>query len=108
MASLRDYRLRLGLTQTQFAVQLDINVETYRVLDSGRRPCPPQLLERAGLLSKYAGAHGLLPLPVLAPLIGVHVRTLWNAAAAGRLKVTRDTRTTFRQLRSLATLADAR
>jgi len=107
-ATLRNHRVRLGLTQREFAGQLDINTETYRVLDSGRRPSPPQLLERAELLSKYANADGLLPLSILAPLIGVHVRTLWNAAAAGRLEVTRDTRTTFRQLRSLATLADAR
>jgi ribosome-binding protein aMBF1 (putative translation factor) len=40
-------------------------------------------------------------------MIGVHVRTLWNAARVGRLKVTHDTRTTFRQIRSLATIADA-
>ena len=43
----------------------------------------------------------------LARLIGVHVRTLHAAAKDGRLRVTYDTRTTFRRLRSRATLADA-
>ena len=43
----------------------------------------------------------------LARLIHVHVRTLHAAAKDGRLRVTYDTRTTFRRLRSRATLADA-
>ena len=43
--------------------------------------------------------------PVLALLIGVHVKTLRAAARDGRLPVTYDTRTTFRQLRARATLA---
>jgi hypothetical protein len=43
----------------------------------------------------------------VARLIHVHVRTLHAAAKDGRLLVTYDTRTTFRRLRSRATLADA-
>ena len=50
----------------------------------------------------------LLPLPVLALLIGVHVKTLRAAARDGRLPVTYDTRTTFRRLRARATPAAAR
>ena len=50
----------------------------------------------------------LLPLPVLASLIDVHVRTLHAAARSGRLVVTYDTRTTFRRLRPRATLKHAR
>ena len=50
----------------------------------------------------------LLPLPVLALLIGVHVKTLRSAARDGRLPVTYDTRTTFRRLRARATPADAK
>ena len=42
---------------------------------------------------------------MLALLIGVHVKTLRAAARDGRLPVTYDTRTTFRQLRARATLA---
>ena len=51
--------------------------------------------------------HALLPLDTLALLIHVHVRTLHAAARDGRLRVTYDTRTTFRRLRARATLADA-
>jgi hypothetical protein len=50
--------------------------------------------------------HALLPLDTLAFLIHVHVRTLHAAAKDGRLRVTYDTRTTFRRLRTRATLAD--
>ena len=49
----------------------------------------------------------LLPLPVLALMIGVHVRTLHAAARSGRLGVAYDTRTTFRRLRPRATLKHA-
>jgi ribosome-binding protein aMBF1 (putative translation factor) len=49
----------------------------------------------------------LLPLETLARLIDVHVRTLHAAAKDGRLRITYDTRTTFRRLRSRATLDDA-
>ena len=48
-----------------------------------------------------------MPLPVLALLIGVHVKTLRAAARDGRLSVTYDTRTTFRRLRARATLTAA-
>jgi hypothetical protein len=43
----------------------------------------------------------------VALLINVHVRTLHAAAKDGRLRVAYDTRTTFRRLRTRATLADA-
>ena len=52
-------------------------------------------------------SHALLPLPVLALIIGVHVKTLRAAARNGRLPVTYDTRTTFRRLRARATPAAA-
>ena len=45
--------------------------------------------------------------PVLALLIGVHVKTLRAAARDGRLPVTYDTRTTFRRLRTRATATRA-
>ena len=56
-------------------------------------------------MATHRDDHALLPLPVLAPLIGVHVKTLRAAARDGRLPVTYDTRTTFRRLRARATLA---
>ena len=43
----------------------------------------------------------------LARLIHVHMKTLRAAARDGRLRVTYDTRTTFRSLRTRATVADA-
>ena len=52
--------------------------------------------------------HTLLPLPVLALLIGVHVKTLRSAARDGRLPVTYDNQTTFRRLRARATPTAAR
>ena len=58
-------------------------------------------------LATHRDDHALLPLPVLALLIGVHVKTLRAAARDGRLPVRFDTRTTFRRLRARATLAAA-
>ena len=58
--------------------------------------------------STHRDEHALLPLPILALLIGVHVKTLRSAALDGRLPVTYDTRTTFRRLRARATPAAAR
>ena len=66
------------------------------------------MLVRARALATHRDDHALLPLPVLALLIGVHVKTLRAAARDGRLSVTYDTRTTFRRLRARATPAAAR
>ena len=74
----------------------------------GRRATPPKLLARARVLATHRDEHALLPLPILALLIGVHVKTLRSAARDGRLRVTYDTRTTFRRLWARATLADTR
>ena len=64
-----------------------------------QRHPPPQLLTRARTLAGYPDETVLLPLPVLALMIGVHVRTLHAAARSGRLGIAYDTRTTFRHLR---------
>ena len=66
------------------------------------------VIARARALATHRDDHALLPLPVLALLIGVHVKTLRAAARDGRLPVTYDTRTTFRRLRARATPAAAR
>ena len=108
MSLMRTYRRALGVSQSAFAAQLDVPLETYRPWDSGRREPPPHLLTRARTLAGYPDETVLLPLPVLASLIGVHVRTLHAAARSGRLVVTYDTRTTFRRLRPRATLKHAR
>ena len=105
--TLRECREALDFSQSAFAAELGVSPETYRVWDSGRRPTPARILERARALVAYRHDQALLPLRVLATLIGVHVRTLRNAARDGRLSVTYETRTTFRRLRTRATLADA-
>ena len=72
-------------------------------MPGGERP-PPKVLARARALA----THQRRPqtpstYPMLALLIGVHVKTLRAAARDGRLPVTYDTRTTFRRLRARAT-----
>ena len=107
MSLMRTYRRALGLSQSAFAARLNVPLETYRPWDAGRREPPPQLLTRARTLAGYPDDTVLLPLPVLALMIGVHVRTLHAAARSGRLGVAYDTRTTFRRLRPRATLKHA-
>ena len=106
--TLRECRTTLHLSQAAFAAELGASPETYRVWDSGRRPPPSRILDRARALVTHRNDQALLPLGVLALLIGVHVRTLRNAARDGRLAVTYETRTTFRRLRARATPANAR
>ena len=60
------------------------------------------------MLAAHRDDHALLPLPGLALLIGVHVKTLRAAARDGRLPVTYDTQTTFRRLRARARPTAAR
>ena len=106
--TLRDCRIALGQSQAAFAAMLGASPESYRTWDAGRRATPLKVLARARALATHRDDHALLPLPVLALLIGVHVKTLRAAARDGRLPVTYDTRTTFRRLRARATPAGAR
>ena len=106
--TLRECRIALGQSQAAFAAMLGASPESYRTWDAGRRATPPQIMARALALATHRDEQVLLPLPVIALLIGVHVKTLRAAARDGRLPVTYDTRTTFRRLRARATLADAR
>jgi ribosome-binding protein aMBF1 (putative translation factor) len=87
--------------------QLGVSLETYRTWDSGRRPARPDLLTRANALARRCDPHALRPLETLARLIHVHVKTRHAAAKDGRLRVTYETRTTFRSVRARATVADA-
>ena len=106
--TLRECRIALGQSQAAFALMLGVSPESYRTWDAGRRATPPKMLARARALATHRDDHELLPVPVLALLIGVHVKTLRSAARDGRLPVTYDTRTTFRYLRARATPAAAR
>ena len=106
--TLRECRIALGQSQAAFAAMIDVSLESYRTWDAGRRATPPKILARARALATHRDEQALLPLPVLALLIGVHVKTLRAAARDGRLLVTYDNKTTFRRLRSRATPAAAR
>ena len=103
--TLRECRIALGQSQAAFAALLGVSPESYRTWDTGRRATPSQVMARAQALATHRDDHALLPLPMLALLIGVHVKTLRSAARDGRLPVTYDTRTTFRRLRARATHA---
>ena len=103
--TLRACRIALGQSQAAFAAMLGASPESYRTWDAGRRATPLKVLARARALATHRDDHELLPLPVLALLIGVHVKTLRAAARDGRLPVTYDTQTTFRRLRARATHA---
>ena len=107
MSLMRTYRAALTLSQSAFAAQLNVPLETYRTWDSGRREPSKEFLSRARTLAAHPDDTVLLSLRVLALMIGVHVRTLQAAARSGRLAVVYDTRTTFRRLRPRATLREA-
>ena len=106
--TLRECRIALEKSQAACAAMLGVSPESYRTWDSGRRATPPKLLARARALATHRDEQALLPLPMLALIIGVHVKRLGTAARDGRLPVTYDTRTTFRRLRARATPAAAR
>ena len=106
--TLRECRIALGQSQAAFAAMLDVPLESYRTWDAGRRATPPKILARARAFATHRDEQALLPLPVLALMIGVHVKTLRAAARDGRLVVTYDNKTTFRRLRPRATPAAAR
>ena len=83
--TLRQCRATLSLSQAAFADRLHVSVESYRTWDSGRRPPPEDVVERARALADYPDDSKLLPLSLLAIAIGVHVRSLHAAARDGRL-----------------------
>ena len=91
--TLREFRVALGKSPAAFAAMLGVSAESYRTWDAGRRATPPKVMARARALATHRDDHVLLPLPVLALLIGVHVKTLQAAARDGRLPVTYDNKT---------------
>ncbi len=93
---IRDIRLRLRLSQPQFARLLGVSAETYRTWDSGRRVVPTPWLDEAQALGVTHDPNRLWSLPDLAIELGVHVRTLRDAARSGRLKVVYGNRVVFR------------
>ena len=80
-SALRQYRNRLRLSQREFADRLGVATETYRTWESGGRPAPADVVTRARLFSGFPDDRALLPLRVLASMVGVHVATLRAAGA---------------------------
>ena len=68
--TLRECRIALGQSQSSFAAMLGVSPESYRTWDAGRRATPPKILARARALATHRDEQALLPLPVLALLIG--------------------------------------
>ena len=88
--TLRECRIAVGQSQATFAAMLGVSPESYRTWDAGRLATPPKMLARARALAAHRNDHDLLPLPVLALLVGVHVKrrccmnTLWGWGGLAR------------------------
>jgi DNA-binding transcriptional regulator YiaG len=94
-SEIRRLRFQLQLSQPQFARLLGVSAETYRTWDSGRREVPDAILRRGQELAAVEDPSRLWSLQELATELGVHVRTLRDAARSGRLKVTYGNRIAF-------------
>ena len=109
LCTLRECRIALGKSQAGVRGHARCRPPSRigpGMLDGGRRR--RRCSHERGRWRRIATTTSFCPLPVLALLIGVHVKTLRAAARDGRLPVTHDTRTTFRRLRARATPAAAR
>jgi DNA-binding transcriptional regulator YiaG len=96
MTALREVRRAANLTQQEFAVLLDVPLNTFRMWDSGLRATPPHLVERATMaVTEHARNSELISLDQLARELGVHERTLRAAARIGRLQVQFSIRSAF-------------
>jgi transcriptional regulator with XRE-family HTH domain len=109
LTPLRELRHTADLSQQEFAALIDVPLNTFRMWDSGLRPTPPHLLQRATMAaSEHARDTELVSLDNLAREFRVHQRTLRAAARTGRLQVTFSSRSAFGHPIRLATRAAAR
>jgi DNA-binding transcriptional regulator YiaG len=109
MTPLRELRCAADLSQQEFATLIDVPLNSFRMWDSGLRPTPPPLLQRATMaVTEHARNTELLSLDQLARELGVHQRTLRAAARTGRLQVTFSSRSAFGRPIRLATRVAAR
>jgi DNA-binding transcriptional regulator YiaG len=106
--TLRELRRSIGLKQKEFALLLQVPLETLRTWDSGRRAVPPRVVAKAKrVVADRPRQTELLSLDVLARELGVHERTLRAAARSGRLVVEFSPRSAFGRPIRLATRAAA-
>lgn len=96
MTELRACRRALQLSQADCANKLGVPLNSFRMWDSGLRPTPRAVLERAQCAAAAANDDQRpLALPDLAAELHVHPRTLQAAARTGRLEVQYATRSVF-------------
>jgi DNA-binding transcriptional regulator YiaG len=95
MTTLRELRKATQSSQAVFAQRLGVSLESYRMWDSCRREPPEAVMTRARALAATGSDQRPLPLLVLAPLLGVSVFRLREAARDGRLAVTYERRVAF-------------
>lgn len=107
-SEIRRLRVQLRLSQPQFASVLGVSAETYRAWDSGRRAVPDAWLDKARAFAAINDPLRLWSLQDLATELGVHVRTLRDAARSGRLEVTYGNNVVFRNPVSRTTLGAGR
>jgi DNA-binding transcriptional regulator YiaG len=107
---LRELRRTADLSQQEFAALIDVPLNTFRMWDSGLRPAPAHVLQRATVaLTQHARNHERLSLDQLAKELGVHIRTLQAAARTGRLEAHFSVRSAFgRPIRSASRVAGER
>ena len=108
LCEIRALRRQLQRSQTAFAALLGVSAETYRTWDSGRRAVPEPWVNKARALAAREDPARRWSLAALAAELGVHVRTLRNAARSGRLRVTFEHRVVFGHLVPRATLTAGR
>lgn len=109
VTELRELRCAADLSQQKFAALLGVPVNTFRMWDSGLRPVPLHMLQRAtAAAAEHARSSELLSLDQLARELGIHQRTLRAAARTGRLQVTFSVRSVFGRPIRLATRAAGR
>lgn len=106
MTELRLCRRQLGLSQGELAVVLSVPRNSLRMWDSGLRPTPSTVLDKARVAAAEAARDRQpLKLPALAMQLHVHLRTLQAAARTGRLEVRYSERSVFGRPLRLSTLA---
>ena len=108
LVRVRALRRQLQRSQTAFAALLGVAAETYRTWDSGRRAAPEPWVAKARALAAREDPARRWSLEALAAELGVHVRTLRDAARTGRLEVIYEHRVVFGHLVPRATRAAGR
>jgi DNA-binding transcriptional regulator YiaG len=106
VTELRLCRRQIGLSQHELAALLNVPRNSLRMWDSGIRPTPIAVLDKARVAAAEAQRDEQpLSLPALATQLKVHLRTLQAAARTGRLEVRYSERSVFGRPLRLSTLA---